>query len=404
MGGYELRPLGVAGVIGRATRLYTRNAVAIWHVVVPIVVVTELLYAVINLSAVPAGSEAVNGRLLVPFGSNIAAYNGAVTVEGLFIPFVVYPIVFAFLLRVLSQAYLGEPLDPNAALAFGVRRLPGMIWIGLLYALAVTLGLILFVFPGIYVAVAFFLGYAEYVVEGDSGTSALRRSQELVEGRWLQTFAALVIYAAIAALATFGLPVALRALEQGTSQSATTYIVLLRLVDGLGWALTVPFGAAVATTIYFDLRVRKEGFDTRALGEHLGITPFHSGTGEPAPAGDQATRFPDWTSPATGDAPPGAAATPPAAGDAPPGAAATPPAWGEAPPACGEAPPAGGEPPPAADHAPPAAGEPPPVAGETPPAADHAPPAAGEAPPPPAEPPPATGLPPGDDPFAMGNY
>jgi hypothetical protein len=330
-GGYELRPLGVAEVIRRATRLYTRNAVAIWHVVVPIVLVTELLYAVINLSAVPAGSEAVNGRLLVPFGSNIAAYNGAVTVEGLFIPFVVYPIVFAFLLRVLSQAYLGQPLEPNAALAFGVRRLPGMMWIGLLYALAVTLGLILLVVPGIYLSVAFFLAYAAYVVEGRSGAAALRRSQELVEGRWLKTFAALVIYAVIAGLATFGLPVALRALEQGTSQSATTYIVLLRLVDGLGWALTVPFGAAVATTIYFDLRVRKEGFDTRALGEHLGITAFDTGAGAAEPAPDQAPRSPAWMPPAAGEAPPASAETPPAADQEPPAAGETPPAAGPPP-------------------------------------------------------------------------
>jgi hypothetical protein len=288
-GGYDLRPLTVGEVIERAARLYRTNVVAIWRVVVPLIVLTEGIYALINRSTVPAGSYVVNGQLYVPFGSNVGGYNGAVLVEGLFIPLVVVPLLSALILRVFSQAYLGARTDPQAALGFGLRRLPGMVWIGLLYAVVVVVGFVLLVIPGIYLATALSLAFAAYVVEGKSGSAALRRSRELVRGHWGSTFGALLPYSITAGLLSALLPALLKSLEHGASLSVTTYIVLLRLVNGLIWVLVAPLGAAVATTIYFDLRVRKEGFDARALGEHLGITGADDtgpGPGGAAPGGE----------------------------------------------------------------------------------------------------------------------
>jgi hypothetical protein len=280
--GHELRPLAVGEVIGRAGGLYRSNAGPIWRIVVPLMAVTELLYAILNLSAVPSGSEVINGRLLVPFGSNVGAYNGAVAFEGLFIPLVVVPLLSAMVLRVLSEAYLGRRADPQAALRFGLRHLLGMIWIGLLYGLAVLAGLIALVIPGIYLYIALSLAFAAYIVEGRSGAAALRRSRELVRGRWWPTFGALAIYGVIGGLVNYALPSLLESLEQGTTIGVTTYIVLLRLVSGVCWVLVAPFGAAVAMVIYFDLRVRKEGFDAAALGDQVGAGAGEEGGPPPA--------------------------------------------------------------------------------------------------------------------------
>ena len=38
-------------------------------------------------------------------------------------------------------------------------------------------------------------------------------------------------------------------------------------------ALTTPLSAAVLTVLYFDLRVRKEGFDLELLARRLGVEP-----------------------------------------------------------------------------------------------------------------------------------
>ncbi len=88
--------------------------------------------------------------------------------------------------------------------------------------------------------------------------------------------------------------------------------------------ITTPFMAAVLVLIYFDLRVRKEGFDLELLSQGVGVP------GAP-PAGGP------WTAPGGY---PGGGWAPPGGGWAPPGTGWPAPA-GPAPP---PAPPAGGPP------------------------------------------------------------
>ncbi len=48
-------------------------------------------------------------------------------------------------------------------------------------------------------------------------------------------------------------------------------------------ALTTPLSAAVLTVLYFDLRVRKEGFDLELLAERVGLAEPPEGGLRPAP-------------------------------------------------------------------------------------------------------------------------
>jgi hypothetical protein len=345
--GYELRPLRVTEVIDRAARLYAKNALTLWRVVIPIVVVTEVVFTLINLSAVPSGSEVINGKLFATtLDTNVGPYNTAVALETVVAFIVVAQIIFGVLLRVFSEAYLGQRPNGGAALRFAVRRMPGMVVIGVLYAIVVVAGSIALVIPGIYLYIACSLAFAAYVIEGRTGFGALGRSRELVRGRWWATFGAILLYSVIAGVASFGLPAVLASLESGSSVSVTAYIVLLRVVNLVVWVLIAPLGAAVTTTIYFDLRVRKEAFDIQTLSEHLGMT-----TAVAAPPADPfgAPAAPSPAPPAFG-APPAAAATPPAAPafgapPPPPAAPAAPPPWAEPAPAPAEQP--RREPPPA---------------------------------------------------------
>jgi len=59
--------------------------------------------------------------------------------------------------------------------------------------------------------------------------------------------------------------------------SVTGNEVARALADAIGQtlssALTTPLSAAVLTVLYFDLRVRKEGFDLELLARRLGVEP-----------------------------------------------------------------------------------------------------------------------------------
>src|SRR5262249_54397828 len=88
---------------------------------------------------------------------------------------------------------------------------------------------------------------------------------------------------------------------------------LARAVFGsVATILTIPFVAAVVAVIYFDLRVRKEGFDLQLMAQRIG-----------APDGAVAPALMPWTSPAPGAGGGGAAPPPPAWGPGPAAGAAT---------------------------------------------------------------------------------
>ena len=88
-------------------------------------------------------------------------------------------------------------------------------------------------------------------LEGASGVGALRRSAQLVRGRWLR----------VASLVGVGLVLALAA---GPFVGALLILVthaplpLLNVVAGIVYALTMPFVAIATAYLYFDARVRAE--------------------------------------------------------------------------------------------------------------------------------------------------
>jgi len=311
----ELRPLRVTEVVDRAARLYARNALAVWKIVIPLLLVVEAIFTLIDLSALPAGSFVQNGQLYAPAGSATGSYNAAVLIEAVVLGLVVLQVINGALVRVYSDTFLGRKPDSEEAVKFALRHLVGLVAIGVLVALAVVLGLLAVIVGAIYLWVMLSVSFAAYVVEGKRGFAALGRSQDLVRGRWWATFGALLLVAIIVGIASVGLPAILAALESGSNPlSPTAYVILLRLANLIVYAIAGPLSAAVTVTIYFDLRVRKEAFDLQQLGERLGITGA-------APAAAAAPAVPrSWppAEPAAAPAPAPAPAADSPGGGAPP--------------------------------------------------------------------------------------
>ena len=55
-------------------------------------------------------------------------------------------------------------------------------------------------------------------------------------------------------------------------------------------AVTTPLFAAIVTVLYFDQRVRKEGFDLQLLAEGMGEQPAFTGAPQPAAAASRSRR------------------------------------------------------------------------------------------------------------------
>ncbi len=150
--------------------------------------------------------------------------------------------------------YQGRDWTLGASLARTLRLLPSLIWIGILWVLGLGLGFLFFVVPGIYLGMAWSLWLQVVLVEGKRGGAALGRSRALVRGA-LRKIGWLFLAFGILALA---LHVGLGALlpDAGTGMHGLHFLVrqLLNVV-------MAPLYPALLALLYFDGRIRHEGYD-----------------------------------------------------------------------------------------------------------------------------------------------
>jgi hypothetical protein len=136
-------------------------------------------------------------------------------------------------------------------LALGKFR-PLLGGLALAVAVCVVLSATWLLIPvAIWLAVRWALFVPVVEIEGRSGVHALRRSGELVEGRWLRV-ASLVGLGAVLALGAGPFLGALLILLTDAP------LPLLNVVAGVVYALVIPFVSLVTAYVYFDARARSE--------------------------------------------------------------------------------------------------------------------------------------------------
>ena len=163
--------------------------------------------------------------------------------------------------------------DWRSSLGYAVRRAPSLLWLTLLYGLGVLIGFIFLIAPGVWLYIAWAFAMPILLTEGLKGGKALGRSYGLVKGRWWRTFGVIAL----------GLHPRLdrrrrscrRCSSRGIffdSDNDTLVLVLSAIAGIVGLLITTPLQAALLAVVYFDLRVRKEGFDLELLAQGIGGT------------------------------------------------------------------------------------------------------------------------------------
>jgi hypothetical protein len=326
----ELRPLSVGEVLDVAIKIFFRNATTLFAIVLPIVAPVQLLATLIQISAEPDEGDfattSPTGEVTFDFG-DLWLY---LTVIGVVIILTVVASTFATgaCFKAVGDAYLGERPTARGSLGFALRRIHSILWVTVLVWFVVALGTVFCIIPGIWLYVSFAVAVPALLMEDARGGRALGRSRGLVKGRWWPTFGILVLGALLVGIVSFAVSGVLEALALTDPDNEVVAVVLGTIGGTLASTLTTPFQAAFVTVLYFDLRVRKEGFDLQLLAERIGLAPRPEGAFRPAPAalppqrptgGEQPPYWPPppgWT-PSPGGTDP-APATPEADPDQPP--------------------------------------------------------------------------------------
>ncbi len=178
----------------------------------------------------------------------------------------------AALTVVLSDLCLGQRPTVRRAYArvFAQGRWWQVLSTSLLVTLAIWLGFVLLIVPGVWLMVRSVFTATVVVLEGKPGRAAIRRSFELTRGQaWrlagLTLLPALFAYAlGILVAFVLGATIAL-----GDYESTAVEHLLMSLAYMTMLALLFPTVAATVVLLYYDQRARRESYDLQSLSEDL---------------------------------------------------------------------------------------------------------------------------------------
>ena len=235
-------------VLAAAGRMYVGRAplfLGIGLLLIPTALVTaalqQLLLGGFALLGIETEGETAGALVLV-----VVVVGTTVTLLGL-------ALVQAATACALVEIDAGRPIGPIRAYRIAlakIRPLLGALGIAVAAWAALTAtGLLIPV--AVWLVVRWSLHAQVVEIEGRGAVGALRRSADLVRGRWLST--ALLVGAGVA-LALLGGPFLGALLILVTSAPPAT----LNLVAGIVHAVAVPFVALITSYVYFDARTRLE--------------------------------------------------------------------------------------------------------------------------------------------------
>jgi hypothetical protein len=250
-----LRPLGVGEILDTSFSLYRRHFGALATVALVCTGIPLLLRLFIETG----GGILSNLPLALLYLLSVVVLNLVATAATVFI---------------VSESYLGRPITAGEALGRATPYIGRILVCSLLMALAVGLGFLLFLIPGIILGVGLALAMPAVVLEpGLSPSAALSRSWELTRGARWRIFGlgiTLLVLLYVPIVAVSGLFAMF--LPQGVGGSfdpGSLATIAALAIGGLIQIFIYPLVYCVLTVTYYDLRVRKEGFDLELLASTL---------------------------------------------------------------------------------------------------------------------------------------
>jgi hypothetical protein len=234
--------------------------------------------------------------------------------------FFVTPFLTGAIVRAAADAYLGRQPTVFGSYRTALPKIHSILWVTILTLLAVIVWFIpafgvlapamfgqaspetvfgavfLFIVLGLVPAIFFYLRFAFatsiVVVEDIRGTKAMGRSWRLVRGlTWkvlgVTLLAGLIMIALFLVVgllfAAISIPFLQGSIEAGQGPGPG-FFALNTAVSAIATTLVTPVFTLVTVLLYFDARIRKEGFDLAVMAEQLG-RPAAGASGSLAPGG-----------------------------------------------------------------------------------------------------------------------
>jgi hypothetical protein len=319
----RLRPMSISDMLDAAFRLYRRHFLTFIGIVallqVPMAILQFLIQYVYGngaltswvtfMSRLPASRPGQNPFDSFPLGDILTVVAMSLIVGAIQF-LLIRNLIVGALANAISRSYTGQPISILGSYSFGLQRFLSLIGAslatfligamlsavifgcsfgsmaalfagsnrtsGALAAIAIVLILFgLFVLLGL-AALIFYtrllFSTQAIVLEGEGPLAGLARSWRLVAGSFWRTLGILVLMGILTyIIAAFPATIVSFALTIGSGNALDNLVrnqIITTLLAQLGQIAVLPLQLTIYTLLYYDLRIRKEGYDLELKIEH----------------------------------------------------------------------------------------------------------------------------------------
>jgi len=279
----QLRPLSIGEVLDAGFRLLRARfgtlVVCVLVPMVPLSILATLLEASTNEAAFDINATSTTSS----DGSVIAGALISTLLQG-----AAAALAVAACFRVISSAYLGEEATAGPSLRYGLSRLLPLMVAYIVLSITLGIGFVIFIIPGVFLSVKWSVTFAAIVSERAGPFSAMGRSWELTRGHWWRTFGTLLVLGLLSLVLYLAIVAGLgSAIATNGDMSQLTYATLTVALTIVLFAILYPLIAAIISVMYYDLRVRNEGFDLQLLAQGVGADTSRWESAPELPGADQ---------------------------------------------------------------------------------------------------------------------
>lgn len=273
---YSLEPLSVWSLLDRTFKLYAQHL----PLLLSITFVSHIPSFILNLVNAVLTQ---NPEQLAESGMGLTAALGflAFVLSMLVTLLLVQPLAMGAVTLAIGQIFLGEQPDALDCFKQAFSRFARLLFSQVLAGLWMGLGFMLLIVPGIMWMLSYMCVVPVVMLEPQKNLksvwreshraagAALERSRELTDGnRW--RLAGLLSVTSLILLMPVAISTAITAPFAGTSLAGA---LLSTVVQEAASLLVTPISLIASVLMYYDLRIRKEGFDIELLQQLMKSSP-----------------------------------------------------------------------------------------------------------------------------------
>jgi hypothetical protein len=264
----ELRPRGIGEILDVGVALYRARFKQLVLTTAVVVIPLQVVATLVTLSAEPDHfAVSASGSPTPVYDSGSAALHTAANLVVLLLSLLSRAFVVAATARMIGDAYVGAETQRTKPLDVLGGRIVSVIGVTLLVAGSYFLGFFA-CFIGVLVPLTIFaVAIPALILEHVPATRALGRSYELTKPRAGHTLGVVILSQLLMLVVQSGLGLLILLVLR--SSSVTAIVLVNGLASAVAAVLTTPFLATSTVALYFDLRIRAEGFDVQLLMQRV---------------------------------------------------------------------------------------------------------------------------------------